>query len=364
MFRNVTYLLLLFVLFSCTSSESNPSIKKTNVVAIKDSISEKTNSLNQPNSSLNDSSKETIAVFSTKTLLPQNKFTDKNPHRDRFIYGDDYTYQPGIAVEQTYLYDFRKNDTVLLDTLTFLDPISLVAETGTHFLAATPKGTIGYIRRDAVYFHKLWSGHTIGITEYGTLAGDLCGTSKLRIQKLDADNSLSYTYSDSIEGKDYSIEVIYNSTLKKVKNIIHLNYHCYQGIGSNYEHFIVDNGKLSQLAIMFSSGDGGYSDHSDIYLPIRLTNGKKVVLAKNGKITANSVTGKTEVHDYPKDCGIPIENLVVIETYTIGDVPEEYRNHSEYNKDGTQFIYKNDVVSTLYQWDGEQLKKIKQITNN
>jgi hypothetical protein len=318
---------------------------------------------------------------STDSLQVQSDVTDQNGEANpteaiqldpskiecmttAYRYGDDWTnFSPGTFEEITYVYNSANSVAKIIDTLKFNTSVNILAEYPEFYLVCHPTAKSGYIKKTDLYFHPLtWSGksYLFGISNYGTSNDTNCNNSQLKVVTVNI-HSEKDIYYDSILGKDYKIEQIYNSALKNAEALFYLHYHCYSEIGVAAEHFIVDNGKLSRLIIALSSGDGGYSDISSVYLPIHLTNGEKIVLAKNGVLSVDETTAKVETYPYPANCGIPIDELIIVENKTVGPVLDEKGETVEYNKDGTQ-AEKITIEETIYyQWDGKALRKVKTI---
>lgn len=278
-----------------------------------------------------------------------------------FRYGDSWsTFSPGTFEETTFLYNSMTSNAKIVDTLEFNSPVNILAEYPDFFLVCNQKGKSNYIKKTDLYFHSIFWGlksntYLFGISKYGTNDNISCMSSKLKVVKINDKKEIVTKYNDSILGKDYEIKLLHNSALKNVEALFYLSYHCYSGIGLEVDHFIVDNGKgLSRLVLASGSGDGGYSDISTVYLPVTLTNGKKIVLAKNGVLSIDETTAKAEIFTYPTDLKVPINELVVVQDKSLEML-------DGYNDDGTMAEDITNIVTTFYQWNGMGIHKIKTV---
>lgn len=275
-------------------------------------------------------------------------------------------FSPGTFGEVTYVYNSTDSNAVVIDSLPFNKPVNILHKEGDHYLICNPAGQAGYVKTTDLYLHAQYSGinrstYLFGIDAYGTDDQISCETSSLKVIKLDRKRKVVDTYADSIWGNEYEVKQIYNSALKNSEALFFINYHCYSGIGLNADHFLVDNGKLLRLTLAQSGGDGGYSDISEVYLPVRLSNGEKIVLARNGILSVDSNTGEVQTYPYPSDCGIPIEELVVLESKTQEMLYDEEKREYKLNEDGTMAVGISNLETTYYRWTGTELQKVKTI---
>lgn len=285
-----------------------------------------------------------------------------------YRYGDSWTnFSPGTFGESTFLYNSTTSDAKIIDTLKFNSPVNILTEYPDFFLVCTQSGKSGYVKKTDLYLHSIFWGlksctYLFGISNYGTNDNTSCKSSKLKVIKLNEKQVKINEYKDSILGKDYEIKLIHNSALKNAEALFYLSYHCYSEIGVVADHFIVDNGKqLSRLILTSGSGDGGFSDISSVYLPVTLTNGKKIVLAKNGILSIDEATAKAEIFSYPTNLGIPIDELIVVQDKSVEMLWDEEKGETKYNADGTMAENITNIVTTFYQWNGTTIKKVKTI---
>ena len=104
--------------------------------------------------------------------------------------------------------------------------------------------------------------------------------------------------------------------------------------------------------ISYSYGTLG---NSEIYFPLKFESGNKLLVA-NGNINQifDRYNGKMNVYDYPKDLGIPIEQLIIESKIEFaGDIEGLSEDEIEIKSSETNF----------YKWNGNQLDKIKTTGN-
>lgn len=328
------------------------------------------NRLFSNNDSLSTQSKETKQ--SSQTITPiESVHIDSSKIEcmpTTYRYGNSWTnFSPGTFGITTYLFNSTNSNAKIIDTFKFNTSVNILSENGDFFLICSPKAKAGYVKKTDLYLHALFWGlksytYLFGINKYGTNDNIDCKTSILKVVKTNKDNALVDIYIDSIRGKNYEIKQCYNSALKNSEALFYLNYYCGNEMTTITDHFLVDNGnKLSRLIITSTSGEGGQADISTVYLPVRLTNGKKIVLAKNGVLAINEMTAKAEIYSYPPNSGIPIDELIVVENKSVEMLWDEDKGELKRNNDGTMAENITNVVTNFYQWNGTTIRKIKTI---
>jgi len=287
-----------------------------------------------------------------------------------YIHGyDEQEFSPGTFNTITYVYNSSKPDAKIIDTLSFNTSVNILKEYPEFYLVCTIKAKSGYIKKTDLYLNKMFGGadmsyYLVGITTYPQKKdrewGNDCHNSALKFVKIeDKSNKILCTYIDSILGVSYSIKSINSVALKNAKAMFHINYNCMQEIETDEDLFIIDNGKkISKLFLTSSSGDGGDGEGTMIYLPVTLVNGKKIVLAKEGVVSVDPETAKPDIFPYPADCGIPIDELIVVQNWSEEAVED---GKPEYNSDGTAVQTTTITSTTYYRWDGNVLTKVKTI---
>jgi hypothetical protein len=282
-----------------------------------------------------------------------------------YRYGKGWSlFAPGTFNATTFVYNSTAKDALVIDTLPFRTPVNILADYPGHFLICSPEGKQGFVKTTDLYLHEVFWGlksctYLLGITEYGTDDPMQCGRSKLRVMKVNRHDSILDVYTDSIRGKFYSVELIYNNALKKSEAVLRISYDCYSGQGVDVNHFLIDNGKIGRLTLQTNTGDGGSADISRAYLPVRLDNSKKVVLAQDGVLSVNRETAEVKLYPYPSTTDVPIDELVVVERYSTETMEDEHSGRLQLDADGRAKQNIFDKSITFYRWDGNRLVKVE-----
>ena len=294
-----------------------------------------------------------------------------------FIYrgGGSEEFFPGTFGEKTYVYNSIRVGAKIIDTLTFNTPVNVLKEYTEFYLVCTPKRKSGYIKKSDLYLNKIFNSegpsdyyyYLVGLTKYPPtkelVENSLtCKTSILKIVKIDQKSSkILDVYTDSVMGANYIIKKINSLALKNTTALFNISYGCMHDIETDEDLYIVDNGqKLSRLFFTSLSGDGGYGDGDNIFLPVKLADNEKIVLAKNGVVSLNSATTKPEIIPYPVSCGIPIDELVVVQNWSEEDTDDD-EGKPKQNKDGTAIDPITITSTSYYRWNGNTLTQIKTI---
>jgi hypothetical protein len=288
----------------------------------------------------------------------------------QYTWGYNDNFDPGTFDKTTFVYNSIKADAKIIDNLPFNSSVNILKEYPEFFMVCTPKAKSGFIKKTDLYFHSVFWGYKsctylFGIDKYpkqrntNTGSFPMCDASGLKVLKLSPSKKILDVFRDSIQGTHYELKLIFNSALKNADAVFHLHYDCYNEIGITTDHFIVDNGKkLSRLLITGGAGDGGESSESLTYLPVKLTNSNKIVLAKNGIISVNEQTAKVEIYPYPEDCGVPINELVIVVDKSTELVADD-SGDQKHNRDGTVTQKTSVTKTTYYRWDGNTLQEVK-----
>lgn len=314
--------------------------------------------------------------------MPGKDSTLIDPSKIECLPDQFYAYQnysttllsPGAFKKDTYLYLSTKANSKVIDTLKFNSKLNILKEYPNHYLVCTGYGKSGYIKKVEVYLYTssasrkgtkddeyIDDNYLIGVSQYKAVKNKEYGDNVLKIIKVDSKNKVLDTFTDSLPVSGFEVKHIYNSALNNAQTLFYLSYSYYDEIGNSFDHFVIDNGKrISRLILASSSGDGGYSDFSNIYLPVRLTNGNKIVLAKNGVLSIDESTARPEIYTYPKDIGVPINELVVLEKGAAELIDDE-KGDSKYNEDGTIAQDISIYETIYYRWDGNKLTQVKSI---
>lgn len=159
-----------------------------------------------------------------------------------------------------------------------------------------------------------------------------------------------------------------NSALTKLKGMIILEFYNAQCPGTYVNVFVGNCGdSLTVIESSFSSGEEGWYDSKVVYLPFRFENGK-VLLVDNGDVKNifNQQTGELNVFPYPADCGIPIEELIVIVNESgEEDVTETAEKVSEQETVETETAIDKEPILKIqrsveyFRWNGYHPVKVK-----
>ncbi|MFD1628565.1 SH3 domain-containing protein [Pseudopedobacter beijingensis] len=156
-----------------------------------------------------------------------------------------------------------------------------------------------------------------------------------------------------------SVTEISSTTLISASKVLRYTTNSEECPGLTENYFIIDTGtRLILLAKGSSSGESSWYESSTVFIPKKLGNGK-VMLVVDGSFENifNLETGRLNVFPYPKDIGVPIENLIVIENKDIQYELDKNDDPIE-NEDGTYKIASKNYSTEYYSWDGEVIKKI------
>jgi hypothetical protein len=350
-------LILIFGLLCCSEKRGENVVSNSTDSLSKDSLANLSNKKNSTVESTTMIGSITSAELDLTKIecMPQPFYHESN---------DWSFFFPGTFVEKTYVYNSIKPKAKIIDTLQFGTPVNILSEYPEFFLVCMPHAKAGYVKKTNLYFNSFGGTHLFGISKYGTNDNISCRDSQLKVIKIDDKVGIVDVYYDSIMGNAYTARQIYECALKNTVATFHLTYGCYSGMGVTVDHFIIDNGKLSRLIREGSSGDGGYSEICSVYIPIRLTAGTKIVLAKNGQLGVDSSTGKVEIYPYPKTCGIPIDELIIVESKSEEMLWDDEKGMPKVNNDGTVAVNISYVETTYYRWNGKSLQKVKTVIND
>jgi hypothetical protein len=280
------------------------------------------------------------------------------PDTKDFIYNLEGGY--GTFNEVNYLYSAPDSASTIIDTLAFLTPVNLLKTLPGYYAVCTPKAKTGFLAWGSIFQHVFLGKYDDGQIVY--LAGTVntrpdyrpqgeCSEGDFQVVKINRAGKIL----DQFIEKDicWSLEAkqVYSTALKNVHLIFTLSYHYYSEQGNNRVKVFIDNGSIRKLIEGWGGGDGGFAFETNIYLPVYL-NGKKIVLAKNGELTVDPMTGDAEIFPYPKNLRVPIEELIIVQKRDLDSSSEEL------NEDGSYKTLITNIETEYYQWDGISLKRI------
>lgn len=197
---------------------------------------------------------------------------------------------------------------------------------------------------------------------------------KFRLNAINRFTDLNYKKIKSVRTYDLSIGAIeyynhfyladvYNTALKNMPNLLRLYWHHGESCPESEGHvFIADvNGKMSEIVSSNSTGEGGFYESTKVYIPIKFNKGK-ILLVENGdsENMLDSYNGTLRTIPYPKDCGIPIEQLVVVvEEDAEGKTDAEGNFIEDKHKEIVMEI--THKIIRYFKWDGQKLKEAKKV---
>lgn len=163
-------------------------------------------------------------------------------------------------------------------------------------------------------------------------------------------------------------DTYYNLALKNINKLIDLEFYNAQCPGTYVHAFVGDCGdSLTVIESSFSSGEQSWYDSRVVYLPFKFDNGK-VLLVANGDVQNifNHQTGELNVFPYPTDCGIPIEELIVIVNESgEEEVTEAAEEESEQETAEPETAIDKEPILKIqrsveyYRWNGYNPVKVK-----
>lgn len=128
--------------------------------------------------------------------------------------------------------------------------------------------------------------------------------------------------------------------------------------GTTINVLVADCGdSLTTLASSFSMGESTWGESTVAYVPVKFGTGK-VLLVANGDVKNifNTYTAELNTFPYPKNIGIPIEELVVVVTENYEAIEADRQDAESYeDPELKQTLYKVEY----YQWKGNKMVKIK-----
>ncbi|MFC3561406.1 hypothetical protein [Pedobacter jamesrossensis] len=156
---------------------------------------------------------------------------------------------------------------------------------------------------------------------------------------------------------------INNNAFNNMPNLLRLYWHHGESCPESEGNVFVAHasGKMSEIISASSTGEGGFYETTKVYLPLKFAKGK-VVLVENGdsENMLDSYTGTLKTIPYPKDCGIPIEQLVVvIEEDAEGKTDVDGNFIEDKNKEIIMEI--THKVIRYYKWNGSKFLQVKKV---
>ncbi|RZL34335.1 MAG: hypothetical protein EOO96_10140 [Pedobacter sp.] len=197
---------------------------------------------------------------------------------------------------------------------------------------------------------------------------------KFRLNAVHRFTDLNYKQVKSSNGYDLSIgaidyynhfylSAVYNNALKQMPNLLRLYWHhgesCPESEGNVFIAYA--NGKISEIINASSTGEGGFYESTKVYIPLKF-NKSKILLVENGdsENMLDSYNGTLKTIPYSKDCGIPIEQLIVVIEEDAEGKTDVEGNFIE-NKDKEIVMEITRKIIRYYKWDGYKLQEAKKV---
>lgn len=161
----------------------------------------------------------------------------------------------------------------------------------------------------------------------------------------------------------FYLTAVSNHALKNIPNLLRLYWHqgesCPESEGNVFMAYA--NGKMSEIISSSSTGEGVFYETTTVYLPVKFAKGK-VLLVENGdsENMLDLYTGTLKTITYPKDCGVPIEQLIVV-IEEDAEAKEDAKGEYILNKDKENIMEITHKIIKYYRWDGSKLQQVKKV---
>lgn len=156
---------------------------------------------------------------------------------------------------------------------------------------------------------------------------------------------------------------VYNNALHKMPNLLRLYWHhgesCPESEGQVF--IFAGDGKMSEIISAGTTGEVGFYEFTKVYIPLKFDKGK-ILLVENGdsQHMFNAWDASLKTIPYPKDCNIPITELIV-SVEESGEEKTDPQGNTIIDKDGNPVMLITHKIIRYYRWDGVQLKEAKKI---
>lgn len=152
----------------------------------------------------------------------------------------------------------------------------------------------------------------------------------------------------------------YKMALPNVVGLVNLEFFRASCPGTTINVLVVDCGdSLTTLATSAVMGESTWYESTIVYVPVKFGSGK-VLLVANGDVKNifNGHTAELNTYPYPKDCKVPIEELVVV-------VSEAAESEESNEVDENGFTIEQEPKVNLhkevyYQWKNNTLVKVSE----
>ncbi len=181
----------------------------------------------------------------------------------------------------------------------------------------------------------------------------------IKCNKITNDTICSYEFQKM--GSYYHVQFVptqYN-LIKNSELLIHIDMGTPSCGSIRYELFVVDIGKaLIKIAGSIGEGEAGDYSFTSCFIPMKF--GQKKMLVANAEVNEifNTQTGELNIFPYPKELGIPINELIVeVEKEGHGVYNEEMGDY-EMEPDGNYKSIPTKHLVTYYRWNGKVRMKV------
>lgn len=293
--------------------------------------------------------------------------------------------------QYTLVYAYPDKKTMVTDTLAPFTNITLLKE-GIDPSSNTSWLKVAYgLKKDGVYMENmgyiidtmLSIGNAKGNTNIGSL--DLIlGRSTLLDKdlkrprfRLNAVHRINDTNSSKLlKVQSYDLNIgavdyynhfyftsVQNNALHKMPNLLRLYWHHGESCPESEGHVFIfaGNGQMRELISASNTGEAGFYEFTKVYIPLKFNKGK-VLLVENGdsEHMFNAWDATLKTIPYPKDCNIPITELIV-SVEESGEEKTDAQGNIIIDKNGNTVMLITHKTIRYYRWDGAQLKEVKKI---
>lgn len=156
---------------------------------------------------------------------------------------------------------------------------------------------------------------------------------------------------------------VYNNALHKMPNLLRLYWHHGESCPESEGHVFIfaGDGQMSEIISAGATGEVGFYEFTKVYIPLKFDKGK-ILLVENGdsEHMFNAWDASLKTIPYPKDCNIPITELIV-SVEESGEEKTDPQGNTIIDKDGNPIMLITHKIIRYYHWDGVQLKEAKKI---
>jgi len=293
--------------------------------------------------------------------------------------------------QHTLVYAYPDKKTMVIDTIAPFTNVTLLKEgIDTSSNIKWIKAAYGF-SKDGVYRENM--GYiidtmlSIGNVKGNTSTGGLdfiLGRSPLldkdlkqprfRLNAVNRANDRNYSKLLKVQSYDLNIGAVdyfnhfyltsvYNNALHKMPNLLRLYWHHGESCPESEGHVFIfaSDGKMNEIISASNTGEVGFYEFIKVYIPLKFDKGK-ILLVENGdsEHMFNPWDATLKTIPYPKDCNIPITELIV-SIEESGEEKTDSKGNSIIDKNGNPVMLITHKIIRYYRWDGVQLKEVKKV---